>query len=56
MFDFRQIKLFSLEKHLSMHKRLHVLKIFGGHDPFGLPVYAYELRDLRMRCIWKLDM
>jgi len=39
-----------------MHKRLHVLKIFGGHDPFGLPVYAYELRDLRMRCIWKLDM
>jgi len=31
-------------------------KYFGGHDPFNLLVYAYELCDLRMCCIWKLGM
>jgi len=56
MFDFRQISLFCLEKHLSKYKWQHVLKLLGEHDPFGPPVYAYEVCDLRMCCIWKLDM
>jgi len=50
MFDFRQIKLFCLEKRLSKHKMFIFSKNLGGMAPLAPKGYAYAPKsngDLR---------
>jgi len=56
MFDFRANKTILFGQTPLKAQMTTCSKSFVGHGPFNPPVYTYELCDLRMCCIWKLDM